>query len=100
WRATGSSSNRQPRSWLANRGEKSWPSPPTPPLTLRSAGPSPRRGRAPAGGVQALGGGIDVLANAPAEPAGYATPPQLGEITGAFFQRELDTKVMGYIRCA
>ena len=57
-------------------------------------------GRAVAEAVQALGGGIDVLVNAAAEPAGYAAPPQLGEITGAFFQRELDIKVMGYIRCA
>jgi NAD(P)-dependent dehydrogenase (short-subunit alcohol dehydrogenase family) len=57
-------------------------------------------GRAFAEAVQALGGGIDVLVNAAAEPAGYAAPPRLGEITGAFFQRELDTKVMGYIRCA
>ena len=56
-------------------------------------------GRAFAEAVQALGGGIDVLVNAAAEPAGYAAPPRLGEITGAFFQRELDTKVMGYIRC-
>ena len=47
-----------------------------------------------------LGGAFDILVNAAAEPAGYAGPPKLGEITGAFFHAELDTKVMGYIRCA
>jgi NAD(P)-dependent dehydrogenase (short-subunit alcohol dehydrogenase family) len=56
--------------------------------------------RAFAEAVQALGGGIDILVNAAAEPGGYAAPPLIGEITGEFFQRELDTKVMGYIRCA
>lgn len=50
--------------------------------------------------VTLLGGGIDILVNAAAEPAGYASPPRLAEITGSFFQAELDTKVMGYIRCA
>ena len=40
------------------------------------------------------------LAAAAAEPAGYAGPPKLGDITGAFFQGELDVKVMGYIRCS
>jgi NAD(P)-dependent dehydrogenase (short-subunit alcohol dehydrogenase family) len=47
-----------------------------------------------------LGGGIDILVNAAAEPAGFASPPKLGEITGAFFHAELDIKVMGYLRCA
>jgi len=47
-----------------------------------------------------LGGPIDILVNAAAEPAGFAGPPRLGEITGAFFHAEMDTKVMGYIRCA
>ncbi len=56
--------------------------------------------RAFAEAVQALGGGIDILINAAAEPGGYAAPPLLGEITGEFFQQELDIKVMGYIRCA
>ena len=50
--------------------------------------------------VEQLGGGIDILVNAAAEPAGFAGPPKLGEISGAFFHAELDTKVMGYIRCA
>ncbi len=47
-----------------------------------------------------LGGGIDILVNAAAEPAGFKGPPLLAEITGGFFQAEMDTKVMGYIRCA
>ena len=47
-----------------------------------------------------LGGSIDILVNAAAEPAGFAGPPKLAEITGAYFHAELDTKVVGYIRCA
>ena len=47
-----------------------------------------------------LGGAIDILVNAAAEPAGYGAPPKLEEIAGDFLQREFDTKVMGYIRCA
>lgn len=47
-----------------------------------------------------LGGGIDILVNAAAEPAGFAAPPKLDEIAASFFHAELDTKVMGYLRCA
>ena len=47
-----------------------------------------------------LGGGIDILVNAAAEPGGYAAPPTLDELGAAQFQREMDTKVMGYVRCA
>ena len=50
--------------------------------------------------VQQLGGTIDILVNAAAEPAGFAGPPPLGDISGDFFHAEMDTKVMGYIRCA
>ncbi len=56
--------------------------------------------RAVAKAVRQLGGPIEILVNAAAEPAGFAAPPRLAEITGGFFQRELDIKVMGYIRCA
>ena len=56
--------------------------------------------QAVAGAVAALGGSIDILVNAAAEPAGFAGPPKLTEITGPFFHGEMDTKVMGYIRCA
>ncbi len=50
--------------------------------------------------VRRLGGPIDILVNAAAEPAGFAAPPRLGEITAAHFHAEMDTKVMGYLRCA
>jgi NAD(P)-dependent dehydrogenase (short-subunit alcohol dehydrogenase family) len=50
--------------------------------------------------VRQLGGSIDILVNAAAEPAGFAGPPQLTEISGDFFHAEMDNKVMGYIRCA
>ena len=50
--------------------------------------------------VGALGGSIDILVNAAAEPAGYAAPPGLEAIDAEFFHAEMDTKVMGYIRCA
>ncbi len=47
-----------------------------------------------------LGGSIDILVNAAAEPGGHAAPPQLAEIGAAHFHAEMDTKVMGYLRCA
>jgi NAD(P)-dependent dehydrogenase (short-subunit alcohol dehydrogenase family) len=47
-----------------------------------------------------LGGTVDILVNAAAEPAGFAGPPALAQITGSYFHAELDTKVMGYLRCA
>ena len=56
--------------------------------------------RAVAAAVEALGGGIDILVNAAAEPGGYAPPPRLAEIAAAQLQREIDVKVMGYLRCA
>jgi NAD(P)-dependent dehydrogenase (short-subunit alcohol dehydrogenase family) len=56
--------------------------------------------RAVADAVRALGGGIDILVNAAAEPGGYAAPPQLADISAEFLQREMDVKVMGYIRVA
>ena len=56
--------------------------------------------RAMADAVRQLGGGIDILVNAAAEPGGYAAPPRLAEITGEFYQREMDIKVMGYLRAA
>ena len=56
--------------------------------------------RAVADAAAQLGGSIDILVNAAAEPAGFKGPPPLADITGAFFHAEMDTKVMGYIRCA
>lgn len=48
----------------------------------------------------ALGGGIDILVNAAAEPAGYVSPPLLAEITGEYFHQQMDIKVLGYLRAA
>ena len=56
--------------------------------------------RAAAEAVAGLGGAIDILVNAAAEPGGYAAPPTLAEIDAAQLQREIDVKVMGYLRCA
>jgi NAD(P)-dependent dehydrogenase (short-subunit alcohol dehydrogenase family) len=56
--------------------------------------------RAVAEAATLLGGGIDILVNAAAEPGGYAAPPKLAEIAAAQLQREIDVKVMGYIRTA
>ncbi len=50
--------------------------------------------------VQQLGGDIDILVNAAAEPAGFAAPPKLAQISGDFYHSEMNTKVMGYIRVA
>ncbi|MDE2503128.1 MAG: SDR family oxidoreductase [Burkholderiales bacterium] len=47
-----------------------------------------------------LGGAIEILVNAAAEPAGYARPPQLEQIRAEQLHAEVDTKVMGYLRCA
>ena len=47
-----------------------------------------------------LGGPIQVLVNAAAEPAGFAAPPKLAQIEAGYFHAEMDTKVMGYLRCA
>ena len=49
--------------------------------------------RAVADAVRALGGGIDILINAAAEPGGYAAPPRLADISAEFLQREIDVKV-------
>jgi NAD(P)-dependent dehydrogenase (short-subunit alcohol dehydrogenase family) len=56
--------------------------------------------RALAQAVQMLGGSIDILVNAAAEPAGFAAPPKLAEIGADYYHAEMDTKVMGYIRMA
>lgn len=43
-------------------------------------------------------GGVDILVNAAARPS-LAAPPPWSELTGAALWEEVDTKVMGYLRC-
>jgi NAD(P)-dependent dehydrogenase (short-subunit alcohol dehydrogenase family) len=50
--------------------------------------------------VRELGGPMDILVNSAAEPAGYAPPPKFAEITGPAVHGEVETKVVGYLRCA
>ncbi len=53
-----------------------------------------------AAAARQLGGSIDILVNAAAEPGGGAPPPKLADISGDYFHGEMDIKVMGYVRCA
>jgi len=50
--------------------------------------------------VVAAWGGVDVLVNSAAQPAGGAAPPALADLTGAEVTADFDTKVLGYLRCA
>jgi NAD(P)-dependent dehydrogenase (short-subunit alcohol dehydrogenase family) len=43
--------------------------------------------------------GVDVLVNAAAQPAGGGAPP-LPELTDGALRAEIETKVLGYLRCA
>jgi NAD(P)-dependent dehydrogenase (short-subunit alcohol dehydrogenase family) len=45
-------------------------------------------------------GGVDILVNAAAMPGGVTRPPRLADITAEALWEEVDTKVMGYLRCA
>ena len=45
-------------------------------------------------------GGLDVLVNSAAMPAGQSAPPKLDAVTDAVFWDDVNTKVMGYLRCA
>jgi NAD(P)-dependent dehydrogenase (short-subunit alcohol dehydrogenase family) len=45
-------------------------------------------------------GRVDILVNAAAKPGGQAPPPALAEITEELFLDDMQTKVMGYLRCA
>jgi NAD(P)-dependent dehydrogenase (short-subunit alcohol dehydrogenase family) len=49
--------------------------------------------------VVAALGGVDILVNAAAEPAGGPVPP-LAELPDDALRAELETKVLGYLRCA
>ena len=56
--------------------------------------------RATVAAVTDAWGGVDVLVNAAARPAGGASIPSLVDLTDEAVQVEFDTKVMGYLRCA
>ncbi len=45
-------------------------------------------------------GGVDILVNCAARPAGQAPPLSLPEITSDAFWSDVNVKVMGYLRCA
>jgi NAD(P)-dependent dehydrogenase (short-subunit alcohol dehydrogenase family) len=45
-------------------------------------------------------GGVDILVNAAAMPGGVIPPPKLAELTTDALWAEVNTKVMGYLRCA
>jgi NAD(P)-dependent dehydrogenase (short-subunit alcohol dehydrogenase family) len=45
-------------------------------------------------------GGVDILVNAAAMPGGISAPPKLAEVTAELLWDDVDTKVMGYLRCA
>ncbi len=45
-------------------------------------------------------GGIDILVNSAAAPAGQKAPPKSAEVTQAHLEEHMNTKVMGYLRAA
>ena len=45
-------------------------------------------------------GGVDILVNAAAMPGGVVAPPKLADLTTDALWDEVNTKVMGYLRCA
>ena len=45
-------------------------------------------------------GGVDILVNAAAMPGGVVAPPKLADVTTEALWAEVNTKVMGYLRCA
>ena len=50
--------------------------------------------------VAAMLGGIDILVNAAARPAGQGPPPpRFDGVTSELFFDEMNTKVLGYLRC-
>ncbi|HTN79700.1 MAG TPA: SDR family oxidoreductase [Acidimicrobiales bacterium] len=51
-------------------------------------------------GLAASLGGVDILVNAAAKVGGLTAPPKLAEITTDEVWDEVNTKVMGYVRCA
>jgi len=45
-------------------------------------------------------GHLDILVNCAAAPGGQGPPPKLAEITDELFWDDVNTKVLGYLRCA
>lgn len=45
-------------------------------------------------------GGLDILVNAAAQPTGVGAPRPLAELTDDDLRMEIETKVLGYLRCA
>ena len=45
-------------------------------------------------------GGVDILVNSAAMPGGLQPPPKLADVTTDALWTEVNTKVMGYLRCA
>src|SRR5438105_635665 len=45
-------------------------------------------------------GGVDILVNSAATPAGQAPAPRFADITGDLFWEDMNVKVLGYLRCA
>jgi NAD(P)-dependent dehydrogenase (short-subunit alcohol dehydrogenase family) len=56
--------------------------------------------RAMVDAVAAQLGGVDILVNSAARPAGQAPPPKLADIDDDVFWQDMNVKVMGYLRCA
>ncbi len=56
--------------------------------------------RAMVNGLASQLGGVDILVNCAAKVAGLTPPPKLADITTDELWAEINTKVMGYIRCA
>ena len=50
--------------------------------------------------AEELLGGIDILINCAAKPAGQAPPLSLPEVTTEAFWSDVNVKVLGYLRCA
>jgi NAD(P)-dependent dehydrogenase (short-subunit alcohol dehydrogenase family) len=53
-----------------------------------------------AAAAEELLGGIDILVNCAAKPAGQAPPLSLPEVTTDAFWSDVNVKVLGYLRCA
>ena len=53
-----------------------------------------------AGAVTEALGGVDILVNSAAKPAGQEPAPRFADITADYFWEDMNVKVLGYLRCA